>query len=142
MLHNLSLSYFMLGAWKFKWENSETKPWSAYLLLLLSKFPLLCNYRVIKRWKQFFIWHKFFMKLKIRSYILYYMLSIFIQCILHSLLLSLTLIFFHRRCGGRRSYCWRIKRIISFFYIFFSLLLETILTAYEKGFTKGLFYPC
>ena len=29
-----------------------------------------------------------------------------------------------------------------FFYTFFSLSLETILTAYEKGFTKGLFYPC
>ena len=82
-------------------------------LLLLSKFPLLCNYRVITGWKQIFIRHKFFMKLKIKSYILYYMLSIFIQCILHSLLLSLTLIFFHRKCGGRRSYCWSIRRIIS-----------------------------
>ena len=51
------------------------------------------------------------------------MLSIFIQCILHSLF------------EMEEAIVGATKRT-------FLLPVETILPAYEKGFTKGLGYPC
>ena len=79
------------------------------------------------------------MKLKIKSYILYNMLSIFIQCILHSPFLSLSVI---ESVEEEEAIVEASNDNNIFLYTFFSLSLETILTAYEKGFTKGLLYPC
>ena len=55
------------------------------------------------------------------SYILYYMLSIFIQCIPHSLRVDDARLLLGRNIPSP---------------------VETILTPYEKGFTEGLQYPC
>ena len=106
----------------------RTKTRSAYSLLRLSKFPLLCNYRVITGWKQIFYKAWIFYESKI---ILHPVLYAAIY--LYTMYPSFSFQNWRKLLLGKR----RIHR--SFLVV---APLETILPAYEKGFTKGLGYPC